>query len=224
MSKPILPKFNYRIVADLAHELRTPIGGIMGMNELLLTELSDPEQQMFAQSVDSSGRTLLSMLADIVDLAKLENEEVSLMLKPLSINDLLDYCQFTLAPQLVAEGTNVEIVHDGQHVRDLSGDLGRIKQLVCCLVLAAYKYTGSSKIVLKATVEPKLVRLWVQLPATTVPRDGQFIYSQLVNGDAHHTKRYDMTWVRLRLATKLMDLMGAKFKVEERALEIELPI
>lgn len=49
------PKFNYRVVADLAHELRTPIGGVMGMNELLLMQIHDPEQKMFSQSVDASG-------------------------------------------------------------------------------------------------------------------------------------------------------------------------
>jgi len=220
---PIIPKFNYRIVADLAHELRTPVGGIMGMNELLLMQLNEPEEQMFAQSIDSSSRTLLAMLIDIVDLAKLENESVPLVLKPLSIDDLVDYCKFTLTPLLVAEGTDLEIVHDGGHSRQLEGDLGRIKQLICCLVLAAYKYTGSGTITLKAKVEPSTVKLSVQLPPNTVPRDGKFIFSQLENQNCD-TKRFDMTWVRLRLATRLMELMNAKFKVENKEVVIELPL
>jgi hypothetical protein len=72
-------------------------------------------------------------------------------------------------------------------------------------------------------VKASAVKLSVQLPPNTVPRDGKFIFSQLVTGDAD-TKRYDMTWVRLRLATKLMHMMNAKFKVEDKHVEIELPI
>jgi signal transduction histidine kinase len=217
------PKFNYRVVADLAHELRTPIGGVMGMNELLLMQINDPEQKMFSQSVDASGRTLLAMLLDIVDLAKIENETVELVVKPLVIKDMLELLKFALLPQLSQEGTDLKVVEEEGVEQTVTTDTGKLKQLLSCLILAVYKYTGSGPITMTARVASASLYIRISLPPNTVQRDGKSIFSQLVEGDAD-AKRFDMTWLRLRLATRLVTLLKAELKVSDTSVELSLPV
>lgn len=140
-------------LANASHEIRTPLNAVLGMAQLLGNTELNGEQQRFIRMIDSSGKTLLTVINDILDISKIEAGKLDLTI-----------CQFDLGEVIHAVGTimsvnvpnnDIELLIDvdPQIPRFLMGDSLRLQQILTNLTANALKFTHSGSVRLRVTIE-----------------------------------------------------------------------
>lgn len=143
-----------QFLADLGHEIRTPMTGVLGMTELLLAgDLADkPKSQVVA--IKKAGEHLLRLMNDALDLSKIEAGQFELDLQPFRLHTLLHEVQMLLQPLAEKQGLDLGIQIEPEVDRMYVGDCGRIRQILLNLGNNAVKFTAKGSVTLKAQ------RLW----------------------------------------------------------------
>jgi len=138
-------------LANMGHEIRTPMTGVLGMTELLLRTPLDPSQRGFAEAIQDSGRVLLRLVNDSLDLARIEAGKLDLEDKPFDLLALVRHVDALERPVAVAKGLafSVDVAENvPQHVR---GDAVRIDQIVLNLINNAIKFSERGNVSLDVT-------------------------------------------------------------------------
>ncbi len=212
-------------LTNMSHELRTPLNAIIGFSQVIegeiLGKIGVERYREYARDIMSSGRHLLSLISDILDLAKVEAGALSLRLGPVDLPLLLDECRRTVQPQAEAAGLeiSVEVGPDAQEIR---GDEGRLRQIVLNLLSNAIKFTPpGGHIQTSARIAPSgEMMLRVEDDGVGMSEDGIRIalqpFGQIDNPLA---KDREGTGLGLPLAMKLAELHGGRLMVESRAGE-----
>src|SRR5215468_10788776 len=140
-------------LANISHELRTPMNGIIGMTELALDTALTPEQREYLSIVKDSADSLLELLNDILDFSKIEAGRWDLESINFSLRDTLEMALKTLAVRAHRKGLELAY-HIPAAVPDgLIGDPGRLRQIVVNLIGNAIKFTEQGEVVIRVTVE-----------------------------------------------------------------------
>ena len=140
-------------LSNMSHEIRTPINAILGMNEMILRECTDSQLLTYSGNIESSGRTLLTLINDILDLSKIESGKMEIIPAEYKTADL--FLNLWNAIYLRAKDKNLEISFtlDETMPNTLYGDDVRVKQIVTNLLTNAVKYTSKGNVKLHAAYE-----------------------------------------------------------------------
>jgi len=133
-----------QFLANMSHELRTPLNAIIGFSELLMMDdytVVSPEKRLeYARDINSAGVHLLQVINDILDVAKIEANQINLMESNLEIKSLIDPCIHMLSVQ--AKSQNITLKVDiSPDIPLMKGDPTRIKQIIANLLSNAVKFT-----------------------------------------------------------------------------------
>lgn len=140
-------------LANMFHEIRTPINVVLGMNELILRESPNEEITEYAESIESSGRILLSLINDILDFSKVESGKMSIVPAEYYFSEVINDLVIMTSSRAEEKGLKFDIDVEGNIPSILYGDELRIKQIVMNLLTNAVKYTEEGKIILSVKSE-----------------------------------------------------------------------
>jgi signal transduction histidine kinase len=206
-----------QFVASVSHELRTPLNAIIGFSDVLLDpslQVSDEQQSRFLTHILNSGKHLLGLINEILDLSKVEAGHLKLELEKTAINDVLHAAVNTLKPLAAKKAIDVGIEGDGKTLQ-VSMDSARIRQVVLNLVANSIKFTPEGgRIWLRAEPLDGSVRVTVEDTGPGIPPDDyERIFLEFEQARTGKSKP-EGTGLGLALAKKFVEMHGGKIWVE----------
>jgi signal transduction histidine kinase/CheY-like chemotaxis protein len=207
-------------LANMSHDIRTPMSGVIGMSELLLDTTLTAEQRHQAQVILDSSRSLLTLLNDILDLSKLESGKQVLDQSDFDLFDLLDSIMDTLTIPAGSKRLEMGVIPDGPLPRQLRGDPMRLRQVLMNLVGNAVKFTDSGEVTIRVDVHGEgtdraMLRFAINDTGPGISVEDQnrlFIkFSQL---DYINVRRHEGTGLGLAISKNLIGLMGGEVGVD----------
>ena len=144
-----------RFLSNVSHEIRTPVNSVLGLNEMILRESKDPQILDYASSIDVAGRTLLSLINDILDMSRIEAGKLVLQPMDYSMRDILQEIELMMNPLVTDKKLAFDIQLNKELPHLLYGDGVRIKQMLVNLLTNAVKYTDAGTVTFSIDGERK---------------------------------------------------------------------
>ncbi|CAN5397534.1 hypothetical protein BH10CYA1_BH10CYA1_00060 [soil metagenome] len=208
-------------VANISHEVRTPISAVIGMSDLLLDTALTDEQKQFAKIVRESAESLLTIINDILDFSKIEAGKVALESIEFGINSILESCADLLSSTARRKGIELLTEIDPYIPATLSGDPVRLRQILLNLTSNAIKFTEQGEVMLRAVRADNdnngqiLLRIEVSDTGIGVSEEARrLLFQPFVQADGSTTRRYGGTGLGLSICKNLVELMGGEIGVK----------
>jgi two-component system, NarL family, sensor histidine kinase BarA len=204
-------------LANVSHELRTPLNSILGFAELLKDTLATPESKSarYVQNILQSGKNLLELINDLLDLAKIEAGRMEVRSEPLSLSDLFEGLGNILKPLLEGKTLNLDI-ELGTDVPVIETDPPKLQQILYNFLSNAIKFSPpSSEIDLRAErIEDGRVRISVTDQGPGIdPEKHAVIFEKFRQLDASHTREHSGTGLGLAISRELAGLLKGEVGV-----------
>lgn len=197
-------------LASMSHELRTPLNSIIGFTQILLQGLAGPmntEQVRQLEMVNASGRHLLALINDILDLSKIEAGQTVMQPEDVGIQDVLASVEGTVRPLMADKG--LQWVCDCDEPATIHTDRRRLEQILLNLLSNAVKFTQDGTIRLSARVVGAYARFEVADTGVGISSDAlQTVFNEFIQLETVDAMRPEGTGLGLAISRRLAHLLG----------------
>lgn len=199
--------------AQMSHEFRTPLNGVVGICDLLLATQLQKEQRDYVRVIQSSGQHILSLVNDILDLSKVEAGKIELESIDFNVNELIGDTYKLLKPQ-VAKGVDFKYSLDSSVPAHLKGDPGRIKQVLQNLLSNAIKFTEHGFVIVNLSASELRqntisLRITVRDSGVGIAADKlNDLFTAYTQEENSTTRKFGGTGLGLSICKQLAQMMG----------------
>lgn len=202
-------------LATMSHEIRTPLNGVLGMAQAMAADDLSGRQRERLEVVTQSGQTLLTILSDLLDLAKIEARKLDLEITDFDLETLVDRSTDAFEAIAQSKGLAFEVRVDEAAGGIWKGDVTRLRQILSNLTSNAVKFTEAGAVRIFVGCEPRGLKFVVEdtgpgVTAQQLPT----LFKKFVQADASTTRRYGGTGLGLSICGELAALMGGTIQAE----------
>ena len=207
-------------LANISHELRTPMNGIIGMTELVLETPLSSEQRDLLNTAHNSAFALLQLLNDVLDFSKIEARHVELESIPFDPQKLVSETVMVMAIQARHKGLEISYTIAPDVPPTVLGDPARLRQVLVNLLGNAIKFTPAGKVAVHVGVEAsrgESLSLHFAVADTGIgiaKEKHDIIFRPFVQADVSMTRKYGGTGLGLSICTRLVELMNGNIWLE----------
>ena len=207
-------------LANISHELRTPMNAVIGLSNLLLEDELTRRQRDYLAHIQSGATVLLGVLNDILDYSKIEAGHLEIEAIPMRLNDVLATTEALFSFDATAKGIALSFAVSAEVPQGLIGDPLRLGQVINNLVSNALKFTSEGSIrigVVCLSATPTRVVLRVEVSDTGIglqPAQCEQLFQPFQQADTSTTRRFGGTGLGLSISKRLVELMGGEIGVD----------
>ncbi|MCZ4695226.1 PAS domain S-box protein [Ancylomarina euxinus] len=208
-------------LANMSHEIRTPMNAVIGFSDLLSKTVKDEKQRSQVESIRSSGKNLLKIINDILDLSKIEAGKIDIIPVPINLYSLISEIENMFAPKVNEKKIEFSIEYESAIPQLLLLDEIRLRQILFNLIGNALKFTDKGHVILTVDVHRNLIDnydliLHVEDTGIGIPISQQELIFEPFSQQAGQNSKYGGTGLGLSITKKLIENMGGTISLESK--------
>jgi PAS domain S-box-containing protein len=205
-------------LANMSHEIRTPMNAVIGFSELLNSDFSaEDEKKEFILQIQNSGKRLIKIIDDIIDIAKIEAGEIRVAIEEFDVNKMMDeiYQHYLNMFKINGQKTTLKLNKGTEGQLLITSDPDRIRQIFMNLLNNAMKFTHQGTVETGYTTDQEFIKFYVKDTGIGIPADKiKIVFERFRQADESMSRKYGGTGLGLSIAQSLSELLGGKITAE----------